>query len=250
MFPGAGTQKVEERIPAMFGEARVARFDSDTASGRKNAYRILHDFASGRHNLLLGTQMVTKGLDLSGVSLVGILSADHGLDLPDFRATERTFARLLQVAGRSGRSQRRGEVLIQTFYPDSDVINDAARQDYVSFYEREIKSRYDGYYPPFCRLVNITLSSTIENKAEAAATILSKQIKSRTAESGVAIRLLGPAPCPMYFMRRQYRWRLLVKTRQIIKFVRMLTLWEAEDARLGLPATVKVAVDIDPDDMM
>ena len=126
-------KKIEESIPRLLASARVARLDSDSASGRKRAYQILSGFASGKSNLLLGTQMVTKGLDFPGVTLVGVLSADFSMDLPDFRASEKTFARLLQVAGRSGRVAP-GEVLIQTYYPESELIDDAARQDYESFW--------------------------------------------------------------------------------------------------------------------
>ncbi len=250
LYPGVGTQKVEEGIPRLFGEASAIRFDSDTASGRKNAHRILADFASGRYDLLLGTQMVTKGLDLPGVSLVGVLSADHGLDLPDFRASEKTFARLLQVAGRSGRLHRGGEVLVQTYYPDSEVIAAAAAQDYVSFFEREIELRRGGFYPPFCRLVNFTLSGANEKDVEQAALLFCDKLEEKAKQVGLSVKLLGPAPCPLYFLRRQYRRHLLVKTRQTVRFVRMLTAWDAEEARFGIPSTVKVVVDVDPDDMM
>jgi len=250
LYPGAGTQKVEEQIPRLFKGASAVRFDSDTASGRKNAHRILNDFALRRHNLLLGTQMVTKGLDLPCVSLVGVLSADHGLDLPDFRASEKTFARLLQVSGRSGRSHRKGEVLIQTFYPDSEVISDAACQDYVAFFEREIQSRQSGTFPPFCRLVNFTFSGTDEKRVERAAQLFSSNLVSKVKRAGLSVQPLGPAPCPLYFLRKQYRRHLLVKTGHMVRFVRMLSAWEDEEARFGLPSTVRTVVDVDPDDMM
>ncbi|HUV30874.1 MAG TPA: primosomal protein N' [Acidobacteriota bacterium] len=250
LYLGTGTQKVEESIPRVFEGASAVRFDSDTASGRKNAYRILEAFAAGEHNLLLGTQMVTKGLDLTGVSLVGVLSADHGLDLPDFRASEKTFARLLQVAGRSGRAARPGEVLIQTFYPDEETISDAARQDYRAFYSREIEARRRSVFPPFCRLVNFSLSGSDERKVETSCHDLRGELERRTSELGVKAQFLGPAPCPLYRLRGQYRRHLLVKTGQLVRFVRMLGDWEARQPRFGLPSTVKVTVDVDPDDMM
>jgi primosomal protein N' (replication factor Y) len=250
LYLGAGTQKVEEEIPRLFSGATVARFDSDTASGRKNAYRILRDFSDGKYNLLLGTQMVTKGLDFSGVSLVGVLSADQGLDLPDFRATEKTFARLLQVAGRSGRTSSGGEVLIQTFYPEEQVIDDAARQDYVSFFEHEVESRRKGWYPPFCRLVNIVVSGPDERKVEQEAQIFAERLRQAAQEYGISMTLLGPAPCPFYFLRKQFRRHLLVKTKQTVKLVGMLTSWEASQARFGLSSSVKLVIDVDPDDMM
>ncbi len=250
LFLGAGTQKVEESIPRLLASARVARLDSDSASGRKRAYQILTDFAANKSNLLLGTQMVTKGLDFPGVTLVGVLSADLSMDLPDFRASEKTFARLLQVAGRSGRVAP-GEVLIQTYYPDSELIDDAARQDYESFYKREIELRRALSYPPFSRLVNFRLSCKDETKLEKTALEFRERLLGRIQSAGLKKSVpLGPAPCPHYRLRGNYRRHLFVKTRQVIKFVRMLREWELSEPRFKLPSTIKLAVDVDPDDMM
>jgi primosomal protein N' (replication factor Y) len=250
LYLGAGTQKVEEAIPRLFDAARVARFDSDAVTGRATAYTILTDFARRKHNLLLGTQMVTKGLDLPEVTLVGVLSADHNLDLPDFRAAEKTFAQLLQVAGRSGRAANAGEVHIQTYYPDHDVINDAAAQDYHAFYTREIRLREQLRYPPFTHLINCLLSSRDEKKLEASALVFLDQLQDRVQTSRLRATLLGPAPCPLYYLRSRYRRHLLLKTGQPVRLVRMLTEWEAQQARFGLPSAVRVTVDVDPDDMM
>ncbi|MFZ5980804.1 MAG: replication restart helicase PriA [Candidatus Zixiibacteriota bacterium] len=249
-YPGVGTQKVEENIPRLFPKARVVRFDSDTASGRRNSYRILADFANRKYDLLLGTQMVTKGLDLPGVTLVGVLSADLGLDMPDFRATEKTFARLLQVAGRSGRSELRGQVLIQTYYAESDLIDDAARQDYISFYEREIESRREAVFPPFVRLVNFIFSGADDVRLTAEALQFRDRLLERVRKTGLKITPMGPAPCPIQYLRKNYRRHMFVKTCQIQKFTRLLTAWEEETPRFGLSSTVKVTVDVDPDDMM
>ena len=249
IHPGTGTQKVEEHVARLFKQGRVLRFDSDTASGRRNAHQLLHEFASGTHNLLLGTQMVTKGLDLPGVTLVGVLSADMGLDFPDFRADEKTFARLLQVAGRSGRGQEPGDVYIQTYYPESRVIQDAARQDYVGFFEREIESRRDLGFPPFGRLVRFVFASKDEAGLADATTGFASELRERTrGQSG--IRLLGPADCPIPRLRGQSRRHLIVRTDRPVPFVRMLTEWEREKRRFGLPGTVRITVDVDPDDMM
>ena len=194
--------------------------------------------------------MVTKGLDLPNVTLVGVLSADLMLDMPDFRASERTFAQLLQVSGRSGRADRPGEVLIQTYYPEHDVIAQAAAGDYQSFYDREIASREPLSYPPFGRLVNISLAGRNEKRLEGEALRFREVLAKRAADASVAITPLGPAPCPMYFLRENYRRHLLIKTRQVQGLVRMLTDWEAEQPRFGVPSKVKVVVDVDPDDMM
>ncbi|HEX2897784.1 MAG TPA: primosomal protein N', partial [candidate division Zixibacteria bacterium] len=249
-YCGTGTQKVEENIAALFEKGRALRFDSDSASGRTGAFKILSEFASGRSNLLLGTQMVTKGLDLPRVSLVGVLSADQSLDLPDFRSTERAFSRLLQVAGRSGRADNKGEVLIQTYYPERDVILSAASQNYKEFYEREIESRKGFEYPPFTRLVNFVFSSTDEKKLEESALSFRQNLQNRIKQNGLTAELLGPAPCPLYMLRKNFRRHLLVKTKQIVKFVKMLTEWESDEPRFKAPAAVKIVVDIDPYDMM
>ncbi|MBK7142555.1 MAG: primosomal protein N' [bacterium] len=250
LYMGAGTQKVEEMIPKLFVGATTIRLDSDSAGGRVSAHRILNAFAQREYNLLLGTQMVTKGLDMPNVSLVGVLSADSGSDLPDFRSTEKTFARLLQVAGRSGRAGIRGEVIFQTYAPESELITDASRQDFRSFYERELLSRQECSYPPFVRLTNIIFSSLEEASLETVALEFHARLKARLAQSGITAQLLGPHPCPLYLLRKSYRRHIIVKTNQQVAFVRMLTQWEAEESRFKLPAAIKVIVDIDPDDMM
>ncbi len=250
LFAGTGTQKVEEAIPKLFEAARTIRLDSDSAVGRHSIYHILNDFAHRKYDLLLGTQMVTKGLDLPGVSLVGVLAADQGADLPDFRSSEKTFARLLQVAGRSGRADRKGEVLIQTYAPESDLIRDAARQDYQSFYEREVLSRQAGNYPPFVRLVRFVLSGPDEKQVETVSSDFRKRLEQETRKAGISVILLGPAPCPMYHLRRSYRRHLIAKTTKAVRLVQLLTSWESAQSRFGLPTKVKLVVDVDPDDMM
>jgi len=250
LFPGTGTQKVEEHVARLFELGRVLRFDSDTTSGRKNAHQLLYEFAGFQYNLLLGTQMVTKGLDLPGVTLVGVLSADIGIDLPDFRANEKTFARLLQVAGRSGRGKEAGDVFIQTYYPESGVIRDAARQDFVSFFEREIESRQKLRFPPFSRLVRFVLSSKDRVQLEGVTARFASDLEKRARARRLGVELLGPTACPIALLRGRSRRHLIVKTTKPVRFVRMLTEWESERARFGLPAQVKISVDVDPDDMM
>ena len=250
LFPGTGTQKVEEAVPRLFPGVSTIRLDSDSATGRQNAHRILDSFAKRQHQILLGTQMVTKGLDMPEVSLVGVLSADLGAELPDFRSAEKTFARLLQVAGRSGRADKKGEVLIQTFSPESPHIIDAAKQDYEAFFAREIETRQESEYPPFTRLVNMTLTAADPEKLEQAARQFAVRIRDEIRSAGLQASVLGPAPCPMYHLRRMFRRHIFIKTGQMTKLVRMLTDWEQREARFKLLSAVKLVVDVDPNDMM
>lgn len=250
LFLGAGTQKVEESLPRLFEGAIGVRLDSDTAAGRNKAYEILHNFAEKKSNLLLGTQMVTKGLDLPDVTLVGVLSADSNLDLPDFRADEKAFSKLLQVSGRSGRSEKKGEVIIQTFMPENKVISDAAAQDYKTFFNREIESRKALGYPPFSRIINFIFSSEDEKLLESAALNYQKQLKQKLDQSGIKYQLLGPAPCPMYYLRKKYRRHLFIKTNQTVKIVKLLTGWEEQQSNFKLNSKVRLNIDVDPDDMM
>ncbi len=247
---GAGTQKAEEAVDSLIADAKIARFDSDSASGRKHAYVLLRDFAARKHNILLGTQMVTKGLDLPDVTLVGVLSADANLDLPDFRSSEKTFARLLQVAGRSGRASKPGTVFIQTWYPEHPVIMLAAKQQYDTFFDQELQTRKALGYPPFSRLVNFIISGRAEDKVNSAIVDFRIALEERIKKSNVSTQILGPVPCPLYRLKTEYRRHLFIKTNAITKFTQMLTDWEASVPRFGMPSSVKIVVDVDPDDMM
>lgn len=252
LFFGAGTQKVEETVGRLWQNARPVRMDSDTAAGRASSHALLSDFAAHKHNLLLGTQMVTKGLDLPDVSLVGVLAADQGTGLPDFRASERTFSRLLQVAGRSGRSDYPGKVFIQTWDPEQDLVADAARQDYRSFFDREIALRREGYYPPFCRLVNIVLAADTDALVEPEALVFRDRLLQLVAHRGLDVQVLGPAPCAFHRLRGKYRRHVFAKIRpdQASKFVRLLSDWESAESRFRLPTGVQVTIDVDPADML
>jgi primosomal protein N' (replication factor Y) len=250
LYIGTGTQKIEEKISELFPDARMVRLDSDSAAERNRAHLILSDFAAGKYNLLLGTQMVTKGIDFPRVALVGVLMADIGMDMPDFRADEKLFAKLVQVAGRSGRGTTPGEVIIQTFNPETDLIDDAARQDYETFYDRELASRRDLSYPPFAHLVNFRFSA----KKETALQDDTMKFRARLAEGikkvGLTADILGPAPCPLYNLRGLYRRHLFVKTVAVTRFVKFLSEWDKNEPNLGLPSRLKLTIDIDPYDMM
>jgi primosomal protein N' (replication factor Y) len=271
LYLGAGTQRVEEVLARLFESARSVRIDSDRTA-TKSGRLILGDFADEKYNLLVGTQMVTKGLDIPGVTLVGVLSADIGLDMPDFRAAEKTYARLLQVAGRAGRGDREGVVMIQTYYTDHPVIRYLQKEGYRPFFDAVIEERRQLFYPPFSRLINITLSAVDEKLLEKESLRFRVKLEqrlagvagnSRTADRGhhnegksdqVApashLQVAGPAPAPMYKLRGSYRRRIFIKTTGIRKIVARLRRWEADEKNFSLPAKVRVIIDVDPVDMM
>lgn len=250
IYLGIGTQKIEDKITDLFGDAKMIRLDSDSAAGRVKAHLILSDFASGKYNILLGTQMVTKGIDFPAVSLVGVLMADIGLDMPDFRASEKLFAKLIQVAGRSGRGIVPGEVVIQTFNPELELIDDAARQDYDTYYEREILSRQKLQYPPFSHLINFRFSGKKEDTVRKHSHDFKKRLEEKLKDFGLRVQILGPAPCPLYRLRGLHRRHLFVKTKRILKFIKFLDSWEHDEPKFSLPSKVRLVIDVDPYDMM
>ncbi len=250
IFRGAGTQRVEESIPRLFKGATISRLDSDTAKGRQQAFEILAQFGEQKTNLLLGTQMVTKGVDFPNVTLVGVLSADMNLDLPDFRASEKAFSKLLQVSGRSGRSDKKGEVLIQTYYPENSLITDAANQDYISFYKREIELRKELNYPPFSRLVKFLFSSNTENELNRSVAAFKKKLTELLKQEKISHQMAGPSECPLYFLRNQFRKHFFLKTKQVVKLGKLLTEWENDNPRFSVSSHVKIVIDVDPVNMM
>ncbi|MCP4569362.1 MAG: primosomal protein N', partial [FCB group bacterium] len=256
IYVGHGTQRVEENLTRLFSGIRAERIDSDKAAS-KSGRLILGDFAGEKFDLLIGTQMVTKGLDIPGVTLVGVLSADIGLDMPDFRAAEKTYARLLQVAGRAGRGDRAGLVLIQTYYSDHPVIRFLAQGNYPDFYESVLLDRKELSYPPYSRLINITLTSEDEKELETQALAFRIKLEERLAglnKDGVnektGFKLLGPSKAPMYKLRGFYRRRLIIKCGSVRKVVRRFETWEEAEKNYGLSSKIKPIFDIDPVNMM
>jgi len=211
-FEGVGTQRVEEALLEQFPGIRVIRMDVDT-TGWKGAHdELVESFRRREADVLLGTQMVAKGLDFPAVTLVGVISADTGLHLPDFRATERSFQLLTQVAGRSGRGDELGEVVIQTYVPSAMVLQAAAAQDYDSFAKAELDDRRSAGFPPFRRLLLLRWRGLDENTVSQAALRGVHQLASRTVES---LFILGPAPAPLARLRGQYRWQALVQAASV-----------------------------------
>ncbi len=207
-FSGFGTERVETELGGLFPNARAGRLDRDTTAGKGAHVQIVGRFREAETNILIGTQMVAKGFDFPGVTLVGVISADTALNLPDFRAGERTFQLLTQVAGRSGRGEKAGEVVVQTYRPDHYAILAAAEQNYEAFYRQEIVMREELNYPPFSQLANLVLTSAGEAEVERRAELVAAQLR-RTAPEGVDV--LGPAPAPLAKLRGRFRWHLLVR---------------------------------------
>ena len=207
---GAGTQKVEEELHQLFPEAEVLRMDADTVSGNHEA--LLHRFETKKIPILLGTQMVAKGLDFENVTLVGVLAADLSLYMDNYRAAERTFSLLTQVVGRAGRGSKDGRAVIQTFTPDNEVITSAAHQDYNTFYAGEIRIRRARRYPPFADIFTLTVSGPEEGRVLRAAAELRDAMRTAVqypSLSNMEVEILGPAPAPVVKVNNRYRYRVL-----------------------------------------
>jgi len=206
---GIGSQRVEEEARALFPQARIARLDRDAAARKNAAAELVRAFRERRIDLLVGTQMVTKGFDFPGVTLVGVITADIALHLPDFRAAERAFQLLVQVSGRAGRGDEPGEVILQTFNPEHPSIVGAAEHDYRGFYVRERASREALGFPPFGRLARLLAARPEEAAAEGLAHAAVAALREPAARAGIAI--LGPAPAPLARLQNRYRWHALLR---------------------------------------
>lgn len=247
---GIGTEKVEEEVRKTWETARVLRMDRDTTVKKDAHTTMLRAFKVGEADILIGTQMVAKGLDFAGVTLVGVISADTALNMPDFRASERAFQLLTQVSGRAGRGRKAGHVIVQTFSPEHESVAAAATHDYEAFYRREIVARRELSYPPFTRLANIVSQDEDGRAAEGRLRLLASKLGgNRSLLDGAHIggdddlTVLGPAPCPLGRLKNRYRWHLLLKARDADVLRAKL-----RAAFSGLHATERtgVTVDIDP----
>jgi primosomal protein N' (replication factor Y) (superfamily II helicase) len=213
-FRGVGTEQVEREVAELFPRARLARMDVDTTAAKWAHHEILDRVGSGEVDILLGTQMIAKGLDFPNVTLVGVINADVAMNLPDFRASERTFQLLTQVAGRAGRGPKGGLVLIQTALPHHYAISSALAHDYAGFAERELSERIAPGYPPHNRMANIVISGTDESVVQASAQDLADWVVDLlgTSPAGHGITLTGPAPCAIDRIRGRWRWHFLLRT--------------------------------------
>lgn len=247
-FLGAGTQRLEEEIKNLFPKARVLRVDADSTLARESYSEYLNAFAAGEYDILLGTQMVAKGLDFPNVTLVGVLGADSAAFSEDFRSFERTFSLLTQVVGRAGRGENAGLAIVQSVNPDSELIGLAAKQDYEGFYESEIMTRKLMIYPPYCDICVVSARADIRRNAETAINGIFCKIKEmlKGEYADVKLIILGPAPASVPIVNGKYRYRMIIKCKNSKRFRGMLrTALEIK----RLPDTAVIA-DMNPDNII
>lgn len=246
---GLGTQRVEEEAIKQFPTARVSRIDSDVLTRKNLHVEILRQFNDGEIDILVGTQMIAKGLDNPNVTLVGVLSADSSFNLPDYRASERGFQLLTQVAGRAGRGDFAGKVYFQTYSPDFYALQNAQNQDYETFYKNELEAREDLAYPPFSQIVRLVASSRNEFRAEKLSQEVVLRLKTIIEKQGTAefLEVLGPAPCVISRIKDEYRFQIIIKNRLGDKGHFFLTSFIN---KIIMPDDIKLIVDIDPADML
>jgi len=245
-YLGAGSQQGEERLTEIFPNARIGRMDRDTVRGRGDLERLLARLHSGEINLLVGTQMIAKGHDIHGVTLVGVVGCDHALSMPDFRAAERVFQLMTQVSGRAGRGELPGRVVVQTYYPDHYAIVAASTHNYASFVERELKYRRWLHYPPFGVLANVLIQSEKLEEAARWSAVLGKWFEGAAPEG---VRVLGPCTAPIGRIKGVYRFHLILKasSRKALNAALRGALAHAEKA--GVPRR-NLVVDVDAQRLM
>jgi primosomal protein N' (replication factor Y) (superfamily II helicase) len=240
-FLGTGSEKLEELLHGMFPQARIGRLDRDTVRGREDFERALNALNEGQLDMLVGTQMIAKGHDIHGVTLVGVVGADTALGLPDFRAAEHTFQLLTQVAGRAGRGQTPGKVVLQTYFPDHYAVQFAARHDFAGFYDKELRFRSWMHYPPYSALANVLVRSHKLDEALKWSGLLGKWFESTRHEG---IRVLGPAAAPILRLKRDYRYHFVLKSVSREKLNALMRAMVAYATQQRIPRT-QVIVDVD-----
>ncbi|OGB87541.1 primosomal protein N' [candidate division WOR-1 bacterium RIFCSPLOWO2_02_FULL_46_20] len=238
---GSGTQRIEKEVADLCPDARILRYDRDSLGERGSHEQFFAAFAGGKADVLIGTQLVTKGLDVANVTLVGVVTADTGLNFPDFRSAEHTFQLLTQVAGRAGRHHLPGKVIIQTYNPDHYAIQAAAKHDYESFYQQEIKHRQELNYPPFTKLISLIISGASEPKVIKVAEDLGQFLKKRLAQG-----VLGPAPAATPKVRGHFRHHILMKGSELLVMSNVI---REVMKKIVIPSEVRVAVDVEPMNM-
>ncbi|MCL1859755.1 MAG: primosomal protein N' [Oscillospiraceae bacterium] len=244
---GSGTQKREDDLGEIFPEAKIMRMDSDTTSGRHSHTRILNSVKNDKVDILIGTQMITKGHNFKNVTLAGILFADQGLFLDDYRSNERMFEMIVQVAGRAGRYEKKGRAVIQTYNPDNEVIKYAIKQDYVEFYKKEIKLRKATVFPPFCDICVINIISEFENEAVTTAKKIGEFLKMHMNSDYKDVKaiIFGAFPATIYKLNRSFRMRFIIKCKMNKRTKEMLAVI-LSDIQKQTTRKVNVNIDVNP----
>ncbi len=242
---GTGTEKLDTRLTEMFPQKKIARMDLDTTKGKNRYKEILESMKKGEIDILVGTQMIAKGHDIAGINLVGALMPDIILNIPDFRSPERAFILLTQVIGRAGRRQHQGRAFIQTYLPEHEAIVAASRQDYVGFFNEEIKKRQAFQYPPFVRLGRAVVRGTDIKKVESFVSDL-KKWQTKIKNSFPDIITLGPVSCPMEKLNNQYRYHVILKSKNIFGINMMLSAIKTFYKKHRLSGNLYLELDIDP----
>ncbi|AYD40012.1 primosomal protein N' [Clostridium fermenticellae] len=247
-FFGVGTEKVEEEIKKVFPQAVTLRMDFDTTRTKNSYEQIYNDFKNGKADILIGTQMIAKGLDFKNVTLVGVIAADVSLNLPDFRSAERTFQLITQVSGRSGRGKKNGEVIIQTYNPDNYSIVYAAKNDYIGFFKEEIGIRKSMEYPPFTDILLINMSSKNENMLIKNIQNVGVVLKNKL-EKHDKINMLGPCPCQISKIKELFRWQIFIKGVMNIEFIK-----EIKDivynTMKNVSDDIRISIDAHPNNLL
>ena len=246
-FFGAGTERVEEEVRKYLKNAKILRMDVDTTRAKDSHEKIYNAFKAGEADILIGTQMVSKGLDFPNVTLVGILSADMSLNLPDYRAAERSFQIITQVAGRAGRGEKEGEVIVQTYTPEHYSLQYAKKYDYEDFYEKEFTIRAMMGYPPFGRILLINGTGKKEDELKKQMIYLGKKVKEKAEEFG-GLEVLGPTPCIIYRIKENYRWQIIVKGEFSSKFSKSIKDILYDKAN-NVYNDIRVSMDINPNSL-
>ncbi len=250
---GFGTEKLEQDLKKYFPHARIGRMDADSTRKKDAAFRILRRFSAREIDILLGTQMITKGYDFPGVTLVGVIAAELSLGFPDFRAAERTFQILSQVTGRAGRGDHRGRAIIQTFNPDHYAICAARKHDFQVFFKQESQLRKQLGYPPYSHLAVVRVEGNSKNQTSEAARFLKQDILAtlnRWHKDGPALQILGPAEAPVSKIKGKYRWQILIKGKRISLIHYLLNDMEIKTRRFLQSKGTRVVLDIDPYQMI
>ena len=246
-FFGAGTERVEEEVRRHFKNAKILRMDVDTTRAKDSHEKIYNAFKAGEADILIGTQMVSKGLDFPNVTLVGILAADMSLNVPDYRAAERSFQIITQVAGRAGRGDKEGEVIVQTYTPEHYSLQYAKKYDYEDFYEKEFTIRAMMGYPPFGRILLINGTGKKEDELKKQMIYLGKKVKEKAEEFG-GLEVLGPTPCIIYRIKENYRWQIIVKGEFSSKFSKSIKDILYDKAN-NVYNDIRVSMDINPNSL-